>query len=365
MQNKVLLVQLASNGDCLLVTTIAKQIKEIDFPGCHLTWLIGSLYSQVIAENIFVDEIIEWPMKSRDDVIVGRNSIWQYIRQNDLGEVYNNIFITDFTPENYKNWYGSTRSSLFRSYPFKLKVEPNPIIYLTETEKINVRKFCVEQNLNTNYVNILFECSPQSSQSLMTFNTALSISNDLTLNSPNLKIILSSNQSFYSENKNIIDGSKLSWRENAELVNYCHFLVGCSSGISWLCTSKGLKSIPFVQVINPDYMEGRITASMKLDYMYFGMSTKNIIELYNPTYIRLKECLSSLVRDPFEITKSKFDRMDFRVFSNLKFLIEAKVGFSLKIWLFFKYALRKEFLNSYRKLKPKWFTPKLWLRGIK
>jgi len=53
---RVLLVHLTSNGDCLMATTVARQIKN-DYPGCHLTWAISRQCKQVIENNPFVDEI--------------------------------------------------------------------------------------------------------------------------------------------------------------------------------------------------------------------------------------------------------------------------------------------------------------------
>jgi len=346
----------------LFVTTIAKQIKEVDFPGCHLTWLIGSRYKQVILNNCFIDEILELPIFSREDIIKQRNAVKGYIYSNKMNDTYDNIFITDFTPENYINWYGTTRSSLFRSYPFKLKVHPEPIVYLTESEKLNVANFCNKHDLINNKVNVLFECSPESGQSVMSMHTAKKLAEEISSKNLMIKFILSSNQSFITDNLNIIDGSKLSWRENAELANYCQLLIGCSSGISWLCTSNSVKKIPFIQIINPNYMEGRISPSMKVDFMYFGLDTKSIIELLNPTYDRLKQCFLAFSQNSFEHAKKSYDMHNYKSFGNLDFLIESKIEMKLKWWLFFRYALRRKIFESYRKYKPKWFTPVRWIK---
>ena len=58
-QKKILLAQLNSNGDCIYATVIAKQIKEIDYPNCHLTWAISNKCKQSILHNPHVDEIWE------------------------------------------------------------------------------------------------------------------------------------------------------------------------------------------------------------------------------------------------------------------------------------------------------------------
>ena len=55
---KILLVHLYSNGDCLYATAVAKQIKH-DFPGCHLTWAIARFCKSIISNNPYVDEVME------------------------------------------------------------------------------------------------------------------------------------------------------------------------------------------------------------------------------------------------------------------------------------------------------------------
>jgi len=58
---RVLLVHLTSNGDCLMATTVTRQIKN-DYSGCNLTWAISRKCQQVIENDPFVDEI--WPIES-------------------------------------------------------------------------------------------------------------------------------------------------------------------------------------------------------------------------------------------------------------------------------------------------------------
>ena len=60
-KQNILLVHLNSNGDCLFTTVIAKQIKEIDYPECHLTWAISNRCKQTIILNPHVDQIWEIP----------------------------------------------------------------------------------------------------------------------------------------------------------------------------------------------------------------------------------------------------------------------------------------------------------------
>ena len=61
MKKNIALVHLASNGDILYATAIARQIKEIDFPNCNLTWVVSSSGKKILENNPYVDEIIEIP----------------------------------------------------------------------------------------------------------------------------------------------------------------------------------------------------------------------------------------------------------------------------------------------------------------
>lgn len=364
-QVRVLLVQLASMGDCLFVTAIARQIKEIDFPNCHLTWLIGSRYTPAIENNPYVDAVIQIPLLSIKDIAKQRDFIGQHINNAGGYNKFNEIFITDYTPNNQGNWFGTTRSALFRSYPHKLKVNPQPIIYLTDVEKANVEGFCKNNNINNVSYNVLFECAPQSGQALMSIEKAIEIAERISSKNSNIKFILSSNESFASTNSNIIDGSQISWRENAELANYCNLIVGCSSGISWLCTSQWTKSLPFIQIVNPNYAGRRFSASMKIDFKFYGIESNNLIELYNPSEDLLHECIFSVTENNFNKIKNLYDVTDNSYFSNYRFLRDARILLPEKAGLFIKWVLPNIFFNVYKKTKPRCFTPNKWWLNIK
>ncbi len=363
-QVKILLVQLAANGDCLFVTTIARQIKEVDYPGCHLTWLIGSRCAQVIKNNPYIDDIIQIPLNGSGDIQNQRDKIDEYIANTGSYHKFNKIFITDYAGLNQEKWFGTTRSSLFRCYPHRVTIDPQPLIYLTDDEKNNVTEFCKTHTITKNTFNILFECAPQSGQSLMTFERAKQLAEQVADQNKNIKFILTSDQSFVSANPNMIDGSVISWRENAELANYCHLLVGCSSGISWLCTSNWTKPIPFIQIINPYYREG--SASMKIDFKFWGINGKKLIELNNPTDNIIKECIVAASIDNFESVREKYDSKRYGGFLNYRFIKEARIPVYEKAWFYFHYFfLGPFFLIIYRAIKPVWFKPYDWIRKDK
>lgn len=329
---RILLVQLGANGDCILVTTIAKQIKEYDYINSHLTWMVAAPYKSTLLNNPHIDDIIEVPIVS--DLTITRNNIPAFIRDYSK-QKFDKIFITDYTTDTYKNWYGTTRSSLFRSYPHPLKVKPEPVVVLSNSEIENVTEFIKENNINNATYNILFECSPNSGQSLINFERAFTIAQTIVSQSKKIKIILSSPNKFNTDSSNIIDASSLSFRENAELINYCDLLVGCSSGISWICTSSWSKNTKKIQIIDPNYQNGKFSASMKNDFEFFGISTKEIIELCNPIDTILTDCIL-LANTKFSLAKRKYDKHNTAIFNNRKYLMESKLSIFHKIYYILK-----------------------------
>ncbi len=335
----ILLVQLGSNGDCLFVTTLARQIKEIDYPGCHLTWMIASSYKQVIENNPYVDEIFEIDAPTREAMIEQRSKIPELINEAGQRRKYHEVFVTDFS-HNVQNWYGTTRSCLFRNYPKRIVTDIRPDIFLTESEISNVRNFCTLKDIRQDTLNILMESSPQSGQSRMTTETALEMAKELIKKFSNLRIVISTKEGIPEEHPCIIDGSVLTWKENAELINHCNLLVGCSSGISWLGTSRYCKTIPSIQNIDPGYWGGKMSVSFIDDYRFFNADSSHIIELHNPEISTLQQCIESVLNNGIQKTKRKYRDHVGAIFVNKKFLNESymtpRQKQTIKRILFFK-----------------------------
>jgi hypothetical protein len=317
-QKKILLGQLSSFGDCLYATTIARQIKT-DFPGCHLTWAIGSMYSTILEENPYVDEVWEVPLASIEEVpIAWKNFKNEALRKKNEGD-FDEIYLTQIAPDNLHNYDGTIRSSLFRSYPYPITIPIAPVLRLTTAEVENVRLFAEIQGLSDKSHVILFECSPKSGQSFVTLEFALKVAQELILRIPDLSIILSSNLSFQTPDKRIIDGSTLSFRENAELTKYCTLLIGCSSGISWLCSSDWAKPLPMIQLINPN---AYWFASFIQDYKYWNFPVDSIIEMANCSVETLVDCIFTTISEGFCLARTKFNEhipLQFNTFIALLF----------------------------------------------
>jgi len=297
---KILLVQLASMGDCLLVTPIARQIKEVDYPGCHLTWMIGKQYGKILLNNPYVDEIKEM-LCGRDD----RGKIPLLIAS--FKQHYDKIIITDFFKENYQHFYGTTRSALFRTYGKEITIPVEPLVYLSAKEVKHVASFASEHRLNDlDLYPILVEYSPQSRQSNLDFEMAKRVARKVSLKHPKARFIFSSNEKITDVPDNIIDASELSWRENAELTKYCRLLLGGSSGITWLNTSNWAAKIPMLQFLRSEYMWGVLSPSVELDFMYWGLPTDHLIEITDGHEDQLVDCLCEIIGQSFAVAKKSY-----------------------------------------------------------
>ena len=131
-RRKFLIGQLGSYGDCLYATTIARQIKN-DYPECHLTWAIGSMYRPILKENPFIDEIWEVSLADNNKMY----EAWQKFEKKayerkDLGE-FDEVFLTQINPNNFQNFDGTVRSSIYRGYPKPITVPVAPILRLTSS----------------------------------------------------------------------------------------------------------------------------------------------------------------------------------------------------------------------------------------
>jgi len=311
---RILLGQLASYGDCLFATAVARQIKK-DYPGCKLTWAIGSAYRSILDGNPYVDEVWEIPMKGLQDLY----EAWYFLerealKSKDQGE-FDEVFLTQIYPNNFQNYDGTVRSSIFRAYPRGITVPIAPVICLSEREVERVKGFAEKHGLADYKQVILFECSPKSGQSLVTSSFAVGVARKIVNEIPGVCFILSSNEKIrISEaqmNQCIIDGSVLSFRENAELTKYCTLLVGCSSGISWLSTSEWARPLPMIQLLTKDSF---VYASIYYDHKYYGLCVDNIIEMTDCSADKLSRCILFILQKGFDTARSIFNEEIPRTF---------------------------------------------------
>jgi len=298
--NKILLIQLYSNGDCLYATTVAKQIKD-DYPGCHLTWAIAPFCKTIIANNPYVDTVMEVNIR-KDDVPAFRRFRSDMLEKKKQG-LYDDVFVLQPIDRNLAFYDGSIRSNIFNAYPHPIRVPVTPVLHLSAEETNKTESFANQHELSS-YKNILlFEYAPQSGQLKTTKEFAVSIAESITSN-PHTAVILSSANKIQHPNKAIIDGSSLSLRETAALTHHCTMLLGCSSGITWITTSSAAKFLPMVQILNP-YAEW--VNPISRDFKRFHLPVEKVIELLEFDKEKIVRCVTDAMSD-FESARKYFNQ---------------------------------------------------------
>ena len=144
---RVALVQLASYGDCLFATLVARQIKR-DHPGCHLTWVIGDKFASILDGNPHVDAVHKIVLNSRDEAF---SSGWEnaktwvsdQVRIGNLEKAY----FTQIWPDNSRYYDGLIRTTIYRAYGKPITGPHLPEVFLTEAENRNVIDFAVKRGL--------------------------------------------------------------------------------------------------------------------------------------------------------------------------------------------------------------------------
>lgn len=323
---RVLLGQLAARGDCLYATAVARQIKA-DFPDCHLTWAIGSLCRPILDGNPHVDAVWEVPLDDHAGVAAAWQAFYAEARRRvDAGE-FDEAFFTQIYPANFRRYDGTVRASIFRGYPRPITVPVAPVVRLSATEIENVRRFAQTHDLANHHPVILFECIHSSAQSFIGPDFVYRAIDLLVQRLPRCKIILSSHLALETGHPAAVSGDSLTFRENAELIKYCTLLIGCSSGITWLCTSDWAKPLPTIQLLKRDT---GVYASVTHDHEHFGLPAENVIELTDCAADHLVDCVATAVQEGIGAARRRYHRrlpLRFGFYEpTLAFLIQSGAG---------------------------------------
>ncbi len=276
---RILLGHLASNGDCLYATTIARQIKA-DYPGCHLTWAISSLCRNVIDNNPDVDAVWEVEMPDWSDMTTCWNRFeqeaWRRVGQGD----FDRAFMTQISPARFHAYDGTIRPSILRCYPGPITVPVETVIELSSDEIDNVERW-VENAALADFENVvLFECSSKSGQSFVTPEFAVEVATKILAGSSNTAVALSTHLPVDSDTPNIIHAGALSMRETARLTHYADLFVGCGSGLTVVATSSAAKEqLPNIQILSENTS---VYASFLHDFEHFGKPADHFIEITHP-----------------------------------------------------------------------------------
>ncbi len=316
---RILLGQLSCNGDILYATAVARQIKH-DYPGCHLVWAVASLFRQVLDGNPLVDEVWEIPFSSRSEIEPYWSTFAKEAKERKKRGEYDEVFLTQVNPDNYGNFDGTVRASIFRGYPRPITVPITPVLRLFPEEVERVKSFVTRTGFAAAKHRVLFECASTSNQSFVTpefaYQTALLALREV----PSAAFVLSSNIKVTSEDPRIIDGSEVRYRENAELTRYSTLLVGCSSGITWISSSDWASPLPTIQLLK---RSTSVFASVLHDAEHFGLPTESILEMTDCTPAHLAVCIAAVLTDGFEAAKRKYHEqipvcLDFYFFTFIR-----------------------------------------------
>jgi ADP-heptose:LPS heptosyltransferase len=303
---KIAILLLNNNGDILYATPIAKQIKEQDFPNAHLTWIVSRQCADILRNNHFIDNLEIVDLQNINEIYQSRwieiKSIYTQKLKN--GE-YDKLFVLQPFDQNFLHYKTSIRQMILDSYTKSLNVSLKPIISLTAKEKENVVSF-IKRNKISDFTNrILFEFSPSSGQTNISLSDALNIASQIVNKIESTCVILSSKLDYVIAENNIFNAKDLTFKENAELINNCTLLIGCSSGISWLGTSEYCKLLPTVQFLNSN---APWFNSMKADFEGNGFNSDHVLELYHFDRQLILEAVLYSIKYGFPKAKQKYDQ---------------------------------------------------------
>lgn len=303
MQKKFLIGQLASYGDCLYATTIAKQIKH-DHPGSHVTWAVSARYSSILKLNPHVDAIWEIPQTYGDVFTGGWNRFRKEALQKKSRGEFDTLIFSQIAPR-WVQFNGTIRNTILSAYEKPITVSRQPVIQLSSEEVEHVRQYSVKNGL-TNYRKVvLFECSPTSGQSKnVNVEFALRVAKNITNERKDICFILSSPNKIETGTPQILDASELTFRENAELTKYCDLLIGCSSGITWLATSEWAKPLQMIQLLDESFA---LFYGVRYDHELNGLPYGNILEMLTFSEKSIVDCITLTLDDRFEEAKKNYN----------------------------------------------------------
>ncbi len=341
-KKKILIGHLNANGDILYSSAIARQIKEVDYPCCHITWAVSQRCARTLDLNPYIDELWEIPLASTADV----TEVWNQFLQEaghrmEAGEF--DIFIPlQLIGDQLLHFNKTLRLSTLGLYGKSIFVSLEPVVKLSETEIENVRQFCGIHKIRDYKRVILIECAPMSGQSSVTPQFALELVYELNKMVRDTCFILSSYISIKGNASNIINASELSFRENAELSKYCDLLIGCSSGITWLLTSNWAKPLPMVQLLNKNSVWFN---SVVKDYEVRGVTANQVLEMYTFSTLSVANCIFLILNDSFKNARDNFHQQ----YNSFWCSTESSILFNLlkrgRVMISFKFV-RNTYINN-------------------
>ena len=291
------LIQLDANGDCLNVTTLARQIKH-DYPGCRLTWWISSRCQGILKANPHVDEVVvvdvaDWTNASRE--LAWATAKKEVMRKQGGAAPYDRVWFPQVFPDNFRHFDGTVRPSLFRGYDQPITVPISPVVVLTSDEIARTEAFVERHRLRHRGNVVLFECSSNSSQSHVTPEYAKTVAELFQERDKDVLFLLSTMLPLGDDlPSNVVSAGELTMRENLALISYCSHFMGCGSGLSIVVTSDGAKRVPNIQILAKS---SSVLGSYFHDFEYWGKPADFFVEMPDATPEEACNCLERCIVD--------------------------------------------------------------------
>ena len=271
---RVLLVQLGANGDCLYATILARQLKH-DHPNARVVWAIARQSAGLLQNNPYVDEIFEYDVPGRGEM----PAMWREVERDALrclgtGE-FSRVVLSQIWPDHFENFDGTVRPSILRAYGAPITVPIETFIAMTGEETGRVEAFAKDQRLSGHEHRILFECGGYSSQSGMNAGLAQEVADHLYRRLPDATVIFSTHLPMTPRDRRSRVASSLSLREIAGLTHHCSLFVGAGSGGTVAASSTASKALPMIQVLAQGTS---VFASFAHDFEFFGIQRPPVIE---------------------------------------------------------------------------------------
>jgi len=112
---RILLGQLAANGDCLYATILARQIKH-DNPESSITWAIAPHCAGLLRNNPDIDEVWEVPVPDGNKA----DAAWRAFEREAMRRLrlheFDHAYLSQIWPDNFQNYDGTVRPSILRCY---------------------------------------------------------------------------------------------------------------------------------------------------------------------------------------------------------------------------------------------------------
>jgi hypothetical protein len=274
---RILLGQLAANGDCAYATTLARQLRH-DYPNAHLTWAISSSCARLLDNNPHIDEVWEVPARGWNT----QAAMWRVFEQEAFRRYqrreFDQIFLSQVWPGNLQNFDGTVRPCVLRSLGRPITVPIETVLHLTNDEIDRVQAFTLDNDLEHFEHRILFECESRSGQSFITPDLAQDVAQALYKLLPDATVIFSTIKPMTLKDKRSRYAGQLSLREVAQLTHACTAFVGAGSGGTVIATSGAAKPLPTVLLLKADTS---VFGSFAHDFEYFGIDHPGIVETSN------------------------------------------------------------------------------------